>query len=172
MGKMENACAFVEDHFGRRLQVFQIDLFSIHGLYIIDLLFQPPIGEKRVDELGAWVRTEFIVAGKTWNVSSVDIAAAGLGWYAIGLNGEARLGVWTYDGIDVVKRSSIIPDRAEIFEVPGFTVSKILSGADRAMSKQKNNRKKRMSEDSDDQTAKIEMLESYAEEKCPEETGL
>lgn len=100
--------------------------------------FQPPIGEKRVEELGAWVRTEHIVAGKTWNVSSVDIAAAGLGWFAIGLNGEARLGVWTYEGIDVVKRTSVIPDRAEIFEVPGFTVSKILSGADRAMSKKRD----------------------------------
>lgn len=111
---------------------------------LIYLLIQPPIGENRVNELGTWVRREYNVSGKTWNVSSVDIAAAGLGWFAIGLNGEARLGVWTYDGIDVVIRSSIIPERAEIFEVAGFTVSKILSEAARKLSKQKNSTRKKM----------------------------
>lgn len=60
----------------------------------------------------------------------MDVAAAGLGWFAVGLKGEAVLGVWTYDGVDVVLRNSLIPHRSKIFEVPGFTVSKIVSKAD------------------------------------------
>ncbi|KAH7532326.1 hypothetical protein FEM48_Zijuj04G0008000 [Ziziphus jujuba var. spinosa] len=112
MGKTENASTMVEEHFGRQLQ--------------------PPIGEQRVKELGQWVRKEFNVCGNSWDSSCVDIAASGLGWFAVGLKGEAVLGVWTYEGIDVVLRNSLIPDRSRIFEVAGFTVSKIVSKADQA----------------------------------------
>lgn len=115
MGKTENACEMVEEHFGRQLQ--------------------PPIGKNRVKELGQWVRKEFRVCGNSWDSSSVDISAAGLGWFAVGLKGEAVLGVWTYDGIDVVLRNSLIPFRSQIFEVAGFTVSKIVSKADQASNK-------------------------------------
>lgn len=115
MGKMENASTMVESHFGRQLQ--------------------PPIGEKRVPELGKWVRREFSVSGNSWDASSVDVAAAGLGWFAIGLKGEAVLGVWTYDGVDVALRDSLVPYRAHIFEVRGFTVSKVVSKADKALNK-------------------------------------
>ncbi|GAU36952.1 hypothetical protein TSUD_62210 [Trifolium subterraneum] len=115
MGKVENASKMFQDHFGHQLQ--------------------PPIGEKRVEELGNWVRREFHVGGNSWDSSSVDIAAAGLGWFAIGLKGEAVLGVWTYEGVDVVHRNSLIPYRSNTFEVTGFTVSKIVSQSDRASNK-------------------------------------
>ncbi|PQQ11340.1 GTP-binding protein BRASSINAZOLE INSENSITIVE PALE GREEN 2 chloroplastic [Prunus yedoensis var. nudiflora] len=115
MGKTENACTMVEEHFGLQLQ--------------------PPIGETRVKELGKWVRKEFHISGNSWDSSSVDIAAAGLGWFAVGLKGEAVLSVWTYDGIDVVLRNALLPNRSYIFEVAGFTVSKIVSKADQASNK-------------------------------------
>ncbi|KAJ7969103.1 GTP-binding protein BRASSINAZOLE INSENSITIVE PALE GREEN 2, chloroplastic [Quillaja saponaria] len=118
MGKAENACTMFQEHFGRQLQ--------------------PPIGEKRVQELGNWVKRKFCISGNTWDSSSVDIAAAGLGWFAIGLKGDAVLGVWTYEGIDVVLRNSLIPDRSYAFEVAGFTVSKIVSQADHALNKLKH----------------------------------
>lgn len=117
MGKTENVYNMLEDHFSRQLQ--------------------PPIGEKRVAELGIWARREFRVSGNSWDSSSVDVAAAGLGWFAIGLNGEAVLGVWTYDGVDVVLRNSLIPFRSHFFEVAGFTVSKIVSKADQVLNKLK-----------------------------------
>ncbi|KAG2675102.1 hypothetical protein I3843_13G149200 [Carya illinoinensis] len=124
MGKTENAKTMLEDHFGRQLQ--------------------PPLGEKkRVEELGKWVRREFCVSGNSWDSSSVDIAASGLGWFAVGLKGEAVLGVWTYEGIDVVLRNSLIPYRSNNFEVAGFTVSKIVSNADQALNKQRQDVKKR-----------------------------
>ena len=81
------------------------------------------------------MRKEFRVCGNSWDSSSVDISAAGLGWFAIGLKGEALLGVWTYDGIDVVLCNSLIPHRSQIFEVAGFTVSKIVSKADQTSNK-------------------------------------
>ncbi|KAL6976754.1 hypothetical protein U1Q18_025540 [Sarracenia purpurea var. burkii] len=115
MGKTENVHKMLEDHFGRQLQ--------------------PPVGEKRVDELGLWVRKEFRVCGHSWDSSSVDIATAGLGWFAIGLKGEGLLGVWSYEGVDVILRNSLIPHRAQSFEVAGFTVSKIVSNADQTSNK-------------------------------------
>ncbi|XP_021281301.1 GTP-binding protein BRASSINAZOLE INSENSITIVE PALE GREEN 2, chloroplastic [Herrania umbratica] len=124
VGRTENAHRMLEDHFGRQLQ--------------------PPIGEERVEELGSWVRKQFHVYGHSWDSSSVDLAAAGIGWFAIGLNGEAVLGVWTYDGVDVVLRNALIPHRAQLFEEAGFTVSKIVSKADQALNKsQKQNEKKK-----------------------------
>ncbi|KAF8086499.1 hypothetical protein N665_0623s0006 [Sinapis alba] len=111
MGKKENAYKTLEEHFGSRLQ--------------------PPIGEKRVEEMGKWVRKEFRVSGSSWDASSVDIAVSGLGWFAIGLKGNAVLGVWTHEGIDVFLRDSLVPQRARTFEDSGFTVSKIVAKADR-----------------------------------------
>ncbi|KAI4306720.1 hypothetical protein L6164_029974 [Bauhinia variegata] len=115
MGKLENASKMFQDHFGRQLQ--------------------PPIGENRVQDLGNWVRREFHVSGNTWDSSSVDIAAAGLGWFAIGLKGEAVLGAWSYEGVDVVLRNSLLPYRSRIFEEAGFTVSKIVSQSDQVSNK-------------------------------------
>ncbi|XP_024982451.1 GTP-binding protein BRASSINAZOLE INSENSITIVE PALE GREEN 2, chloroplastic [Cynara cardunculus var. scolymus] len=124
MGKTEKASTMVEDHFGHQLQ--------------------PPIGKHRVEELGRWVRKEFRVTGNWWDSSCVDIAAAGLGWFAIGLKGEAVVGVWTYDGIDVTLRKALIPHRSHNFEVTGFTVSKIVSKADKSLNKQRHNEKKKV----------------------------
>ncbi|KAJ4848398.1 hypothetical protein Tsubulata_025560 [Turnera subulata] len=123
MGKTENASTMVQDHFGRQLQ--------------------PPIGEKRVQELGKWWRQEFHVSGNSWDLSSVDIAAAGLGWFALGLKGEAVLGVWTYEGVDVVVRDPLIPFRSRTFEVAGFTVSKIVSKADQSLNKSQHQGEKK-----------------------------
>lgn len=116
MGKTENVLAMLEDHFGLQLQ--------------------PPNGKSRVQELGNWVKKEFRVSGNSWDSSSVDIAAAGLGWFALGLKGEALLNVWTYDGVHVISRNSLIPQRSHDFEVAGFTVSQIVSNADRVLNKQ------------------------------------
>ncbi|KAK1258503.1 hypothetical protein QJS04_geneDACA017259 [Acorus gramineus] len=93
----------------------------------------PPNSQKRVEELGKWVRKECTVSGNSWKVSSVDVAAAGLGWFAVGLKGMVRLGVWTYEGVDVVLRDSLLPHRARRFEETGFTVSKVVSQADKAL---------------------------------------
>ena len=65
--------------------------------------------------------------------SSVDFAASGLGWFAVGLKAEAVLGVWTYEGVDVVLRNSLIPYRSHTFEVAEFAISKIVPKADQAL---------------------------------------
>lgn len=83
-------------------------------------MFQPPIGKDRVEELGKWVRKQYPISCIRWELSCVDIAAAGLGWFAIGLQGEARLGAWTYDGVDVVVRNALIPQRPHNYEVAGY----------------------------------------------------
>lgn len=121
MGKTENAASMMKDHFGLQLQ--------------------PPIGQKRVSELGKWVRKQFKVSGNSWDSNSMDIAISGLGWYGIGLKGESVLGLWTYDGVDVVPRSSLVHERASIFEEPGFSVSKIVSQADSMTNKVKSSKK-------------------------------
>ncbi|KAF7058672.1 hypothetical protein CFC21_065680 [Triticum aestivum] len=121
MGKTENAESMMKDHFGLQLQ--------------------PPIGQKRVKELGKWVRKQFKVSGNSWDANTMDIAISGLGWYGIGLKGEAVLGLWTYDGVDVVPRSSLVHERASIFEEAGFSVSKVVSRADSMTNKLKGNKK-------------------------------
>ncbi|KAK7842119.1 gtp-binding protein brassinazole insensitive pale green 2, partial [Quercus suber] len=116
VGKTENAQIMQEKHFGLQLQ--------------------PPIGEKRVEELGKWVRREFRVSGNSWDSSSVDIAASGLGLFAVGVKGEA---VFVFGPI-----KELI---SHTFEVAGFTVSKIVSKADQALNKRRQNEKKRKQSD-------------------------
>ncbi|XP_047321242.1 GTP-binding protein BRASSINAZOLE INSENSITIVE PALE GREEN 2, chloroplastic [Impatiens glandulifera] len=143
MGKMENACSMIEDHFGRQLQ--------------------PPIGEKRVEEMGKWVRKEFRISGNSWDSSCVDVAASGLGWFAFGLRGEASIGVWTYDGVDVFLRNSLILNRARTFEVAGFTVSKIVSKADKQQVERENKMErenKKKNRKSDEQSEKKHSMDS------------
>ncbi|RZC90427.1 hypothetical protein C5167_029560 [Papaver somniferum] len=106
MGKLKHVETMLQHHFGSRLQ--------------------PPIDKERVKELGTWVRREFHVSGNSWDVSSIDVSASGVGWFAVGLKGEARLGVWTYDGIDVTLRNSLIPQRSNYFQAPGFIECKKL----------------------------------------------
>ncbi|KAL9407363.1 hypothetical protein Peur_004335 [Populus x canadensis] len=144
MGKTENVSTMVEDHFGRQLQ--------------------PPIGDKRVKDLGKWVRQEFRVSGNRWDSSSVDVAAAGLGWFGIGLKGEAILGVWTYEGVGVVLRDALIPYRAQSFEVTGFTVSKIVSKADQALNKSLSQSEKKRKRSNQEVAASAELLVSAIHE--------
>ncbi|XP_021757978.1 GTP-binding protein BRASSINAZOLE INSENSITIVE PALE GREEN 2, chloroplastic-like [Chenopodium quinoa] len=118
MGKTENADRMLTDHFGRQLQ--------------------PPIGENRHKELGGWVKRDFQIRGNSWDSSAVDIAVAGVGWFAICIKGEATICAWTYDGIDVVLRNSLLPQRAQQFEVAGFSVSKLVAEADKTSNKLKN----------------------------------
>ncbi|KAL5711564.1 hypothetical protein ACHQM5_022000 [Ranunculus cassubicifolius] len=138
MGKTENSSTMLEEHFGRQLQ--------------------PPIGENRAYELGEWVKREFRVSGNSWDVSSVDIAASGLGWFAVGLKGDALLTVWTYEGVDVVLRNSVVPQRAQFFEVAGFTVSKVVANADRASNKQRHQGKKCVASDDLSSTDSVEIV--------------
>jgi len=81
------------------------------------------------------------VCGKSWDSSSVDIAVAGVGWFAIGIRGEAKLSAWTYDGVEVVMRNALLPHRAQLFEVAGFTVSKIVAEADKSSNRSKKPKK-------------------------------
>lgn len=89
------------------------------------------------------MRREFRVCGSSWDSSCVDAAAAGLGWFAVGLKGEAVLSIWTYEGIEVVIRSSAIPYRSNFFEDAGFTASKIVSKADQAANKSQDKSEKK-----------------------------
>lgn len=126
---------------------------------------QPPIGENRVEELGKWVRRECRVNGDSWDESSVDVAAAGLGWFAIGLKGEAVLGIWTYDGVDIILRKSLLPARACVFEEAGFTVSKIVSKADQALNKSKRH-KENKGKVSSSRTESLSQAESGSSAGC------
>ncbi|XP_042027673.1 GTP-binding protein BRASSINAZOLE INSENSITIVE PALE GREEN 2, chloroplastic-like [Salvia splendens] len=109
LGKMENADETKNKHAGIRLQ--------------------PPIGEDRVPELGEWVKRDVKASGTIWDVNSVDVAVAGLGWFSIGLKGEAHLSLWTYDGIQITLREPLVLDRASSLERPGFWLPKAISEA-------------------------------------------
>ncbi|KAF8688829.1 hypothetical protein HU200_042160 [Digitaria exilis] len=135
MGKTENAGTMIKEHFGLQLQ--------------------PPIGQDRVKELGKWVKKQFKVSGNSWDTNSKDIAIAGLGWFGIGLKGEAVLGLWTYDGVDVISRSSLVHERASIFEEAGFTVSQIVSKADSMTNKMKGTKKTNKRKESKTPTSPI-----------------
>lgn len=92
-------------------------------------LLQPPISADRLPELGEWKSREIKASGSSWDVNSLDIAAAGLGWFSLGLKGEAKLTLWTYDGIDITEREPLIMDRATFLERPGFWLPKTISEA-------------------------------------------
>ncbi|XP_027072680.1 GTP-binding protein BRASSINAZOLE INSENSITIVE PALE GREEN 2, chloroplastic-like isoform X1 [Coffea arabica] len=109
LGKTENADEIKIKHGGVRLQ--------------------PPIGEVGVPQLGKWVRKEVKVSGTSWDVNSIDIAVAGLGWFSLGLKGEANLTLWTYDGIEITLREPLVLDRAPFLERPGFWLPKAISDA-------------------------------------------
>ncbi|KAI3842293.1 hypothetical protein MKW98_026083 [Papaver atlanticum] len=70
-----------------------------------------------------------------------DVSASGVGCFSVGLKGDACLGVWTYGGVDVTLRNSLIPQRLNHFEVSRIAVSKIVSQADRATNKQPHSKK-------------------------------
>ncbi|KAK1420700.1 hypothetical protein QVD17_22512 [Tagetes erecta] len=109
LGKIENADEIWNKHAGVRLQ--------------------PPIGVDRLSELGKWESREVKVSGTSWDVNSVDLSAAGLGWFSLGLKGEATLTLWTFDGIEVTTREPLVLDRAPFLERPGFLLPKAISEA-------------------------------------------
>ncbi|MFS8027231.1 putative nitric-oxide synthase (NADPH) [Helianthus anomalus] len=109
LGKVENADEIWNKHAGVRLQ--------------------PPIGVDRLSELGKWESREVKVSGTSWDVNSVDLSAAGLGWFSLGLKGEATLMLWTFDGIEITTREPLVLDRAPFLERPGFLLPKAISDA-------------------------------------------
>ncbi|XP_006656111.1 GTP-binding protein BRASSINAZOLE INSENSITIVE PALE GREEN 2, chloroplastic [Oryza brachyantha] len=123
LGKTENAEELREKHIGIRLQ--------------------PPIGPERVAELGHWTERQFDVSGVSWDVNSMDIAISGLGWYSLGLKGNATIAVWTFDGIDVTKRDAMILHRAQFLERPGFWLPIAIANAIGEETRNKNERRKK-----------------------------
>ena len=121
------------------MAIFCLTLFAL-------FLFQPPIGNDRAVELGQWEEKEVKVSGTSWDVSSVDIAIAGLGWFSLGLKGEATMELWTYDGIEVTLREPLVLDRAPFLERPGFWLPKAISDAIGSQSKLENQKRKKLKE--------------------------
>ncbi|KAJ8562847.1 hypothetical protein K7X08_031299 [Anisodus acutangulus] len=78
----------------------------------------------------AGVRLQEVKArGTSWDVKSMDVAVAGLGWFSLGLKGEADLALWTYDGIQITLQEPLVLDRAASNERPGFWLPKVISEA-------------------------------------------
>ncbi|EPS69145.1 hypothetical protein M569_05621, partial [Genlisea aurea] len=109
LGSVENADEIKEKHAGVRLQ--------------------PPIGEERAAELGRWVRKEIKATGRSWEVNSTDVAVAGLGWFSLGLKGEAGLSLWTFEGVGIAIREPLVLDRAGVLERGGFWLPRGVSDA-------------------------------------------
>ncbi|KAJ9130184.1 hypothetical protein P3X46_034942 [Hevea brasiliensis] len=128
LGKIENADDFWGNHVGVRLQ--------------------PPVGKERATELGKWEGREIKVAGASWDVNSIDIAVAGLGWFSLGLKGEATATLWTYDGIEITLREPLVLDRAQFLERPGFWLPKAISDAIGNQSKLESQKRKMLQEKS------------------------
>lgn len=107
MGKTENSDEIRDKHVGIRLQ--------------------PPISQDRISELGEWKQREIKASGVSWDVNSLDIAVSGLGWFSLGLKGEATVTLWTFDGVEVTQREPLVIDRAPSLERPGFLLPKAIS---------------------------------------------
>ncbi|CAK9185923.1 unnamed protein product [Ilex paraguariensis] len=128
LGKLENADETWSKHAGVRLQ--------------------PPIGVDRISELGEWEEMEVKVSGTSWDVNSIDIAVAGLGWFSLGLKGEANLTLWTYGGIETTLREPLVLDRAPFLERPGFWLPKAISDAIGNQNKLDSQTRKKFEEES------------------------
>lgn len=103
---------------------------------------QPPVGVERASEIGRWEDREIKVSGSSWDVNSIDISVAGLGWLSLGLKGEATLTLWTFDGIEITLREPLVLDRAKFLERPGFWLPKAVSDAIGNQTKLEAQRKK------------------------------
>lgn len=128
MGKTENSDEIFEKHAGVRLQ--------------------PPICASRVSEMGKWEKREIVVSGNNWDVNSTDIAVAGLGWFSLGLKGEATVALWTYSGVQIMVREPLVLDRAPLLERPGFLLPKAISEAMGKQTKLEAKERKRLREES------------------------
>lgn len=60
-------------------------------------------------------------------MNSIDIAVSGLGWFSLGMKGEATVTLWTFDGVEVTQREPLVLDRAPFLERPGFLLPKAIS---------------------------------------------
>ncbi|KAI9110370.1 hypothetical protein K1719_018812 [Acacia pycnantha] len=129
LGKIENADEIWRNHVGVRLQ--------------------PPIDKDRTVELGTWQGREIKASGSSWEVNSMDIATAGLGWLSLGLKGEATMTLWTYDGIEVTLREPLVLDRATFLERPGFCLPKAISDALGNQSKLEAQRRKNVEDETE-----------------------
>lgn len=87
------------------------------------------------------------MSGKSWDVNSIDISAAGLGWFSLGLKGEATLTLWTYDGIEITLREPLVYDRARSLERPGFLLPKAISEALSKQSKSESRTREELEEE-------------------------
>lgn len=88
-------------------------------------------------------------SGTSWDVNSVDVAVAGLGWFSLGLKGEANLTLWTYDGIEITLREPLVLDRARVLERPGFLLPKAISDSIGNRTKLEAQSKRNSQEESD-----------------------
>lgn len=118
-------------------------------------ILQPPMGLGRTSELGEWEAKEINVSGTSWDVNSIDIAVTGLGWFSLGLKGEATVTVWTYSGIEITQREPLVLDRAPFLERPGFWLPKAISDAIGNQTKLKSRRKKELEEERDDLLSEV-----------------
>lgn len=96
------------------------ELYAKH----IGTSLKPPLGAERAATFGEWGGRTVTVEGTSWTASTVDVAVAGLGWVGVGLDGSASLRVWTYEGVGVTVRESLVPDLAKELETPGFDFEK------------------------------------------------
>ncbi|WJX83695.1 GTP-binding protein BRASSINAZOLE INSENSITIVE PALE GREEN 2, chloroplastic, variant 2 [Trifolium repens] len=131
MGKIENANEIWNNHVGVRLQ--------------------PPIGNDRGAKLGTWKEREVKVSGSSWDVNCTDISIAGFGWFSLGLQGEATMKLWTYDGVEITLREPLVLDRAPSPEKPGFWLPKAISEAIGNQTKLEAQRRKKL----DDQDTEL-----------------
>ena len=119
---------------------------TVVGFFFV---FQPPIDKDRTFELGTWQGREIKASGSSWDVNSMDIATAGLGWLSLGLKGEATMTLWTYDGIEVTLREPLVLDRATFLERPGFWLPKAISDALGKQSKLEAQKKKNVEDETE-----------------------
>ncbi|KHN30399.1 Hypothetical protein glysoja_025890 [Glycine soja] len=139
MGKIENADEVWRNHVGIRLQA-SLFLFSYQPKY-------PPTGNDRAAELGTWQEREVKVSGTSWDVNTIDIAIAGLGWFSLCLKGEATTKLWVFHGVEVTLREPLVLDRAPSLEKPGFWLPKAISDAIGNQTKLEAQRRKQQLED-------------------------
>ena len=106
------------------------------GKLLVPSLAPPRDGEDEGPSSSSprFVKTRIRVRGDDWHQSSEDVAIAGLGWIAIGVNGTATLDIGTHEGVGVTRRAPLATEYATAFNKPGF---------DRRASNRKGGKKKK-----------------------------
>ncbi|KAK6945213.1 hypothetical protein RJ641_026315 [Dillenia turbinata] len=112
IGKTENADDVYKKHVGVQLQdreAYRLNNYIWLGHPTAAAIFGCAFCvfscfANRVSELGKWEARELKVTGTSWDTNGIVIAAAGLGWFSLGLKGEATLSLWTCGGIEIILR--------------------------------------------------------------------